>query len=91
MSTIAKKYLKQALRSYLEDDDATRLGAYRDALTDLMRMAMKDRFIMQGAGNDPFIHLKTTLIGGAYGVFLEESENAEFDRIVKIKSRNLIV
>jgi hypothetical protein len=89
MSAKAKKLLKQAVKVYLEEDGATELGSYRDAFTDLLHMAKKDRAIMKKAWDDPYIYLKTNLVNDAFEAFVEESESIENALIAKLKTKNL--
>ena len=89
MSDKAKKLLKQAVKVYLEEDGATEMGSYRDAITDLLHMAKKNKVVMKDAGDEPYPHLKFELLDSCYDIFLEESESTEYDKVVNIPAREL--
>ena len=85
MSDKAKRLLKQALQAYRDEDDSSRLGSYRDAITDLLHLINKDKMVSKEC---PGYSVRDIADEG-YGAFMEELEQAEYDKMVKIPDKDL--
>ena len=79
MSDKAKRLLKQALQAYRDDDGTSRLGSYRDAVTDLLHLINKDKKLEKESPNYPV----RDIADEGYGAFMEELEQAEYDKMLK--------
>jgi hypothetical protein len=86
MGEIAKTLLKKAIESYQKDDGATKLGSFRDALTDICHMAYKSRAIKYTDDRLTDIHI---LLNNTFSILQEELETAEIDKVKAIPTKNL--
>jgi len=85
MSAKAKRYLARAIKAYIEEDEASELGAYRDAITDLLHLATEDKLVMKKNPGYPV----RDLADEAYGSYMEERENNEYERMMQIPDKDL--
>lgn len=87
MSDKAVELLRQAVQEFLQTDDATNQGAYRDAITDLLHLAYKDEKIRKAFrenSRDNFLdYLFYDILENGYGVFEEEAENRDMGDLIK--------
>jgi hypothetical protein len=90
MSHIARQHLQQAVKAYLEEDGASDMGAYRDAVTDILHLAKKDRRVFRskaiGGSLDMLNHWITQ---SAFDGFQEELETAEVRKVRRIPQKKL--
>ena len=96
MSRKAKALLKQAVTLYYTKDGATPMGAYRDAVTDLLHLAYAQKRLRpvsgrltKGSKADRLKELDIWILQAAHSGFLEEVEQAEYDKIAKISYKEL--
>jgi hypothetical protein len=85
MSDRAKLLLRQAVQAYEDDDGASKLGSYRDAMTDLLHFVDEDETVKKLNPGYPV----RDLADEAYGSFMEELEQAEYDKMMKIIPKDL--
>lgn len=93
-----KDYLKKAVKYFLEEDGATEMGSYKDAVTEILHLAFSDKKLRKnwikpdrGARNNPNwdATLKDHLLWSAYEVFEEEREEAELRFLNSINKKDL--
>jgi hypothetical protein len=82
MSTKAVGLIKRAIRVYLEEDGATPGGAYRDAITDVLKLFYETI-------NPPDVIEAYLICDEAMLVVDEEREIAESERLEKIPDKDL--
>lgn len=93
-----KDYLKKALKYYMEDQGASRMSSYRDAVTDILHLAFEDKdmrkeWLKPDKGIKDNLNwdatLKDQMMWNAYSGFEEEREQAESFFLHDIKAENL--
>jgi hypothetical protein len=83
MSDNARKLIKQAIKLHLTEDGASDMGAYRDAITEVMHFArkkFKDKSLDE---------LQERIINEGFQGFLEELELIEQQKLHRIPDKNL--
>jgi hypothetical protein len=85
MSDRAKLLLRQAVQAYEDDDGASKLGSYRDAMTDLLHFVDEDETVKKLNPGYPV----RDLADEAFGSFMEELEQAEYDKMQAIPDKDL--
>ena len=85
MSAQAKQLLAKAVKVYIGVDGASSLGAYRDAITDLLHLATEDKTVLKENPGYPMQNLAID----AYGAYVEERESNEYERMMQIPDKDL--
>jgi hypothetical protein len=86
MSDKARKLIKQAIQSHLDDDGASDIGAYRDVVTEVLHFANKKFKTGPYSGLDMLRHW---ICGEGFSGFEEELEEEEANRLNKIPDKKL--
>jgi hypothetical protein len=86
MSDKARKLIKQAIQSHLDDDGASDIGAYRDVVTEVLHFAHKKFKTGPYSGMDMLRHW---ICSGGFDGFEEELEEAELRKLNKIPDKKL--
>jgi len=81
-----KTLIREAIKAYQKIDGATKMGALRDAITDIMHEAHKKKFHVYT--DDPLLDVRE-MGTEAYNIFLEEMEMAEYDKVLAIPKNKL--
>ena len=83
MSDKARALIKQAAESHEKDDGSSKLGKYRDIITEVMHLAYNDPDIIGEKTRDHDLRedLKNKLCLEGFSVFEEELQNAELGAI----------
>lgn len=77
VSKKAVTHLEKAIQLYLDEDGASDIGAYRDAVTDILHLARKKFPRDSQFGSD----LKGWILDEAWGMVEEEVTNQELEKI----------
>jgi len=92
MSDKAKQLLQEAVNEYLSGDGASRLGSYRDAITDILHLAHDDEILRTEFG-DPkgkdWIDEFQPIVDESVFSFEEEREIAESKKVNEIALKDL--
>ena len=97
MSEKARDLIRQAVEEYQSGDGASRLGSYRDVVTDLLHLAAADKELKDRPDDDKpndlhgwlVENLQPSILGEAYDLFMEERENAELEKVNNIPLKEL--
>ncbi len=91
MSDKAKHLLMEAIQEYQSGDGATRLGSFRDAITDLLHLAHDDEILRAECGLDGrnwIVQTEEIAHQGAFS-FEEERQEAEYKEVNEIALKDL--
>lgn len=75
MSDKARRLIKQAIQSHLNDDGASETGAYRDVVTEVLKFAKKK---FPNLSNEGLLH---SICDEGYDGFMEEIELEELKKL----------
>jgi len=96
MSEKARDLIRQAVEEYQSGDGASRLGSYRDVVTDLLHLAAADKELKDRPDDDKRGDLGNWVLENlryiaeeAYDLFMEERENAELEKVNNIPLKEL--
>jgi hypothetical protein len=90
MSDKARKLIKQAIQSHLDDDGASDIGAYRDVVTEVLHFAYKELRKKTTKTAEPTLdYLNTWICSMGFEAFQEEIELAEIEKVNKIPDKKL--
>lgn len=93
MSDKARKLIKQAIQSHLDDDGASDIGAYRDVVTEVLHLAHKKfktgNTYISGRPYSNRDTLKLWVCGEGFSGFEEELEEEEARKLSKIPDKKL--
>lgn len=93
MSEKAKRLIIEAIEEYQSEDGASRLGSYRDAVTDLLHLAHSNETLRvewaDGNAREFIGHLYNHVVGEGYDMFMEERATAELKQVNELKLKEL--
>lgn len=91
MSDKARALIEEAIHEYQSGDEATRLGSFRDLVTDLLHLASSDEILCAEQNNPPDWDgkLEGLILTGAVGVFYEEKQTQEYEKVSAIPADEL--
>lgn len=92
MSDKTKELIREAIQEYQSEDGASRLGSYRDVVTDLLHLAHGSEILRAEQNNPPGRTWLTELhflVQSAYDSFMEERSLAETEEVNQIPQKDL--
>jgi hypothetical protein len=87
--------IKKIVKEYWDIDGASRLGAYRDAVTDLLHVAFNDKILNKEDRcdrdfSDWDTFLFDSILGHGHGQFWEEKEQEEMELLARTPDKELL-